>query len=657
MSIQIFLKQTMRAKIRLILNILLLTATAAFFVISANLYQNSTRNLQLVENAYSTIGAMEIYGNVNAQGQLVSASDPASVGNHLLTAFDYDLSPLTNHSAVQSYDWRYRCAAYIPGTTAVDYRFSELANTLIKDPNAVSLRLMRDQIRFTIKSSTPVEVPLQGWTSQNCYYLGINVIESAAGLEYPDVHLAFTQSEREDWIHRYAEALKVLNNSEETDSITFYPDVEYTMSCSFRSCYWLWNPETGKYSYRAQMMGVDFAPDLYSQETGLEYNSRFGEIDIWLNEFEWEGPFFLQRSETIASDPTLAEYWAKAKAAVLWSSQSFPLTLTSDIESIPAWYAGGMYLNEGRMITAEEYASGAQVCMVSAKLADYHGWKIGDTLEMNLYTFDSYQDDEGSQYLYGPWYGKNNDGFFDKGTYTIVGIYGQRELSVPEGVAPEVFYQPGNTIYAPTTSAQNLPPQEEWPLQPSLLTLRLKSGTMADYLKDMETLGLTHEKDSAYTIKFYADDQGYGNVAGPLQEMRRNAKLLLGLSVVLLAVTMILTAFLFSRQHKHSAGILRMLGGSRGQAFSAILACAVAVAAAGGILGTILGGALTQSVGASILGDTAENAAVALHTGASPALMAISGVGCILLFLLLIAIFTATYIGKEPRQLLPENKG
>jgi ABC-type antimicrobial peptide transport system permease subunit len=326
------------------------------------------------------------------------------------------------------------------------------------------------------------------------------------------------------------------------------------------------------------------------------------------------------------------------------------------MESIPAWRAGGMYLNEGRMITAEEYASGARVCMIPASMADYQGWTVGDTLEMNLYTFDSYQDDEGDQYLYGPWYGKNNDGFFDKGTYTIVGIYGQRDVSAPAGVAPEVFYQPGNTIYAPTTSAQNLPSQEEWPLQPSLLTIRLKNGTMAKYLKDMETLGLTDENDGEYTIKFYVDDQGYSKVESSLKEMNRNAKLLLGLSAALLAVTMVLTAFLFSRQHKHSVGILRMLGGSKGQAFTAILACAAVVVAAGGVVGTVLGGVLTQSVGASILGD-AETAAVELATGASPVLTALTGVGSIALFLVLTAIFAATYINKEPRALLPEDKG
>ena len=65
---------------------------------------------------------------------------------------------------------------------------------------------------------------------------------------------------------------------------------------------------------------------------------------------------------------------------------------------------------------------------------------------------------------------------------------------------------------------------------------------------------------------------------------------------------------------------------------------------------------LTQSVGTSILGD-AETAAVELATGASPVLTAVSGVGCMVLFLALAATFTATYIGKEPRALLPEDKG
>ena len=190
-------------------------------------------------------------------------------------------------------------------------------------------------------------------------------------------------------------------------------------------------------------------------------------------------------------------------------------------------------------------------------------------------------------------------------------------------------------------------------MQTSLLTFHLQNGSIDAFKAAVEEMGLTDQVPGEYEIKFSYFDQGYSKIAGGLQEMHRNAKILLGLSAALLAVTMILTAFLFSRQHKHSVGILRMLGGSKKQAFTAILVCAAAVVAAGGIVGTVLGGALTQSVGASILSDT--EAAVELATGASPLLTALTGAGCIALFLLLTAIFTATYITKEPRALLPKD--
>ena len=336
---------------------------------------------------------------------------------------------------------------------------------------------------------------------------------------------------------------------------------------------------------------------------------------------------------------------------------SFAVTLTNDITDVPAWYVGYMYLNEGRTITKEEYASGAKVCMISARLAEKQGWQVGDKLDLHLYQHERFQNNTGTFIAGGIFASVYMEDFFDQGEYEIVGIYGDREVSIESDAAPEVFERPWNVIYIPENSAPNAPALEERPIQASLVTIKLKNGTMNEFKAAVEEMGLTDQVPGEYEIKFSYFDQGYSKIQPGLVEMNRNAVLLLGLSAILLLVTMILTAFLFSRQHKHSAGILRMLGGSKGQAFTAILACAAAVVAAGGIVGTVLGGALTQSVGASILGDTAASAKVALSTGASPVLTALSGVGSMVLFLLLTAIFTVTYIGKEPRALLPEDKG
>ena len=304
------------------------------------------------------------------------------------------------------------------------------------------------------------------------------------------------------------------------------------------------------------------------------------------------------------------------------------------------------------MITAEEYASGAKVCMISARTAEYQGWKIGDTLKLQCYDFDGFYDKTGTRELTAPWYYRGIDGFFHSGEYEIVGIFGQSEVTDMGDTAEEVFYQPWNTIYIPTNSVENAPDE---PIQPSTLTILLQNGSIDAFKAAVEEMGLTEQKTGQYQLKFSYFDAGYDKVKPGLDEMNQNAKLLLGLSAALLAVTMILTAFLFAQQHKHSAGILRMLGGSKKQAFTAILTCAAVVVAAGGIVGTILGGVLTQSVGASIMGDVASTT-VALATGANAGLTILTGLGCIALFLALTAIFTATYIGKEPRALLPKDQ-
>ena len=328
-----------------------------------------------------------------------------------------------------------------------------------------------------------------------------------------------------------------------------------------------------------------------------------------------DAPYQIQRWEDVQSDPEEAAYWDTLWNANLYSVSSFAVTLTDDITDIPAWYVGLMYLNEGRAITEEEYASGAKVCMISARLAEKQGWQVGDKLDLYLYQHERFSNGTGTFIAGGISASVYTEDFFGQGEYEIVGIYGDREVATESDAAPEVFAQPWNVIYIPENSAPHAPAVEDRPIQPSLITIELKNGSINAFKAAVEEMGLTDQVPGEYEIKFSYFDQGYSKIQPGLVEMNRNAVLLLGLSAILLLVTMILTAFLFSRQHKHSAGILRMLGGSKKQAFTAILVCAAAVVAAGGIVGTVLGGALTQTVGASIMGDV-ESTTAALATGA-----------------------------------------
>ena len=674
-SIRIFLQQTVRKKSRFVLNLALLCAVTVFFVVSLNLYANSMRNLQTVEDTYSTIATMEIYGDVNKEGDLVQPSAADRVGRFLLTRYGYDLSPLQELPMVQNIDLRYRCAAYIPEQVPL----TQYAQERYPDPGEISAVGLKENdtflgypyntFRFQIKGDQPVEVDLTKESSRPGYAVAVLNVTVTASV-YPQIQyeekIGFSiQLMNDERAAQYGDDIRRLNRTEDTHKLIFYPGVEYVVEGAFNLNSWyrydteskqfitvnhgLWHtPEFAGANMTFSLSGLNCAYtsiDLQYRNSGEYYQYQYAS----------DAPYQIQRWEDVQSDPEEAAYWDTLWNANLYSVSSFAVTLTDDITDIPAWYVGLMYLNEGRAITEEEYASGAKVCMISARLAEKQGWQVGDKLDLYLYQHERFSNGTGTFIAGGISASVYTEDFFGQGEYEIVGIYGDREVATESDAAPEVFAQPWNVIYIPENSAPHAPAVEDRPIQPSLITIELKNGSINAFKAAVEEMGLTDQVPGEYEIKFSCFDQGYSKIAGGLQEMNRNAKILLGLSAALLAVTMILTAFLFSRQHKHSAGILRMLGGSKKQAFTAILVCAAAVVAAGGIVGTVLGGALTQTVGASIMGDV-ESSTVALATGANATLTALTGAGCIVLFLLLTAIFTATYIGKEPRGLLPKDQ-
>ena len=676
-AIQIFLLQTRRGTKRLALQLVLLCTVTAFFVVSLNLYQNSVLNLQAVEDTYSTIATMEIYGDVNVEGDLVLPSAADRVGRFLLTRYGYDLSPLLELPMVQNIDLRYRCAAYIPG----EIPLIEYAKESYPNPDTLAINGLQEydvrlgypytMFRFQIKGDQPVEVDLTKESSRPGYaaaVLDVTVISSVyPQMQYEEKIGFFIQLMNDERTAQYGDDIRRLNRTGDTHKLIFYPGVEYVVEGAFNVNAW--------YRYDAEADRLVTVEHAYKKHGDFAYmnmvfslsglNCAYTSIDLrYRNSGEYyqyqyasDAPYQIQRWEDVQNDPEEAAYWDALWNANLYSASSFAVTLTDDITDIPAWYVGQMYLSEGRAITKEEYASGAKVCMISARLAEKQGWQVGDKLDLHLYQRERFQNETGTTITGGIFASIHNGEFFDESEYEIVGIYGDREFAIDSDAAPEVFAHPWNAIYIPEKSAPHAPALEDRPIQASLLTIELQNGTVKEFQAAVEKLGLTEQKSGQYQLKFSYFDQGYDKIKGGLVEMNRNAVLLLALSLILLLVTMILMAFLFSRQHKHSAGILRMLGGSKQQAFIAIFTCAAVVVAAGGAIGTILGGGLTAIVGASTLGDAAASAAVELATGASPMLTVLSGLGCVALFLLLTAIFTATYINKEPRALLPEDKG
>ena len=66
------LRQLTRKPARIIIFILILVLLTAFFCVSLNLYMNSINNIKHADEAFSTIAVMELYADMDENGNVVS---------------------------------------------------------------------------------------------------------------------------------------------------------------------------------------------------------------------------------------------------------------------------------------------------------------------------------------------------------------------------------------------------------------------------------------------------------------------------------------------------------------------------------------------------------------------------------------------------------
>ena len=406
----------------------------------------------------------------------------------------------------------------------------------------------------------------------------------------------------------------------------------------------------------------------------------YGSTDFYVNykyeiettsETTTEQPFPIQRWEDVQSDPELKAYYEALWEGTKIQNSTFTVCLTHDLTGVPVYHLGGASLNSGRIITEEEYETGAKVCMISKQLANLQKWEIGDKLNMRFYEFEAFpnNNDEWTDNM-ATWH-KNTEGFFYQEEYEIVGVYDQAPTTGNSGIARSTLSMPWNTIYIPHNAVENTKPLAELPVHGALLTIWLENGAVDAFLADMKAKGFTETKEGQYNTTFTFYDQGYSQVRPGLEAMRGTARLLLTLSSALLAVTVILMAYFFAQSFKQSVGIFRMLGGTKASAICALLVCALVMTLTGAAIGGLTGQALAQGVGIEILKDNIARSEmnaifqafvlnrdepIELSVEAN-ALLTVKAACVALAFPVAMLIFVGFYIKKEPRALLPKGEG
>lgn len=661
---KIFIEQLKRSKKTVVYFWLLLIA-ATFFVTSMNLYRNSIRNLQTSESTFSTLAVTELYGEVDRYGELVERNSEEHIGYQPVGVRGYDISKIINSEAVRSYDLRTHYGAYIEECPAMVY-----IPQVNSDGTDIPEWGMRsgNVIRFKIRAKEPLEMEYHPDTlNQKEYHFGLDVIDEAAGcFEYPEtMYYSDLGFKPEEW-EAHAEDIKAFNQTDDTDRLILYPNVEYVAILRPHGS-WIWNEEgTLKYTMYYITANFNLAVPLQDyQNIRLTYDGGREGVEYEVG----DTPFPIQRWEDVQNDPKLKTYFEDLWQDIHVQQYTHNVVATNDVTFVPAFHLGNTALCEGRFITEEEYESGAKVCLISKEVAQDQQWKIGDKLNMKLFESDyipnaPFVPDEAI-------YDAEKTPFVDEGKYEIVGIYESYLSAGNTELAPDTLEASPFTIFVPTNSIAKPRDQKDVMVHGSTFSVKVKNGLVEEFVQDMEANGVTTGGKGEYTPKFTFYDQGYSAVKSSLLSMNNTAKLLLLLSSILLLIICVLVAYFFWQNQRQTVGIFRLLGGTKKQAVSAVLLCSMVLTILGSAAGGIGGYGLAYIVGNGIIQEnieeiemdmSQENDLSALteqesdiRVAADP-LVTLQACGALLLCPVFLLGFVSADINKEPRELLPKNK-
>ena len=678
------LKQLFRKPIRTVLCILVLILLTAFFCTSLNLYRDSQHNLQLANDTYTTIAIMELYADVDSRGNIINDVTKAEdyAGYHALTVYGYDLEPIITAPSVKKYELRARYGAFNEANIAVRYNDKKQAIPICNE-DIIRFKIVPehqkeaeadkewndvefvDDGRYRIHTFSFVDSDTHTSRKYN-----LDIVESAINVfDYEKLPILFNISLDNIYTTTPLTDTNSLMPSAEyadkPDCIILEPNTEYIASISgLSSSSNTFNAANSL--YKIQTFGV--ARDKFFRSNYYCYS--IGRSEYVSCDYPYENPFWIYEYDELKSKPEMLKKYEQIARAYYINSRSFGVMTTNDLTGIPAFHLGNMFIPEGRMITEEEYASGAKVCMISTDLAKLQGWNVGDKIDFSFYEYNNFVNATIWGSRLSPRYTYTDpDHFFDNGEYEIVGVYNVRPLTGTSAVSASAVSVPWNTIYIPEKSLENAPAEEDRPVTGALLTIWLENGKIEPFIARMNELGITGAKQGDYEARFTFYDQGYSRIQPSLEALSGTAELLLILSSSLLVIAALLLAFFYAQSQKQSIGTMRLLGCSKARAFAAVMLSALIIAVTGALIGAAIGHALTASVGESIMASAnqtpeeflafsaylAESTQVEVEfaLGADASVSLLTCLAALGLFIAGTLVFVLRYLGKGPRELLP----
>ena len=276
---------------------------------------------------------------------------------------------------------------------------------------------------------------------------------------------------------------------------------------------------------------------------------------------------------------------------------SVPVVLTDSIMSMYNFSAGITPIKEGRAFTDEEYASGAQVCVISTALAKANDLKVGDRLEFQFYNRGKlYAEDTRlatDTEFYAPYFNGITP-ITDTMEYEIVGICKNDKF-----LFGEHDFTP-NTVFIPSASMTDEAVREnlnaDWePMSTKLTSVIIENGKLYEFREEMESLG--------YGDCFlYSDENGMTDIFLAAVERENHIKPIFCASAIVFAAVALICTILAGVMIKRTDEYKEILAQSRAKAYFAAVLSTFTFSICALLLGVIASYFLFDTVAALLIG-------------------------------------------------------
>lgn len=328
-------------------------------------------------------------------------------------------------------------------------------------------------------------------------------------------------------------------------------------------------------------------PVLGSTQTDMEGNRMPDEVDDEHFYDEVTAGFY---------DSPIGRRWLNIIST--WDNlrHTFPVTGTSDIYLMMAFYNGNAYISRGREFTEEEYARGDRVCLVSEVFAKREGLAIGDALPLAL-QYANYRRTAGRSFATNTAAAftlVNAKGeiypIFEEGNYKIVGMYGgQSGLRDEYGLGYNEIIIPSRSVKH--SDADNI--LESGPMAGSNTSFRIENGTIDEYMEKWNKLQIPNVE-----ITFY--DRGYSELEANINNMKYIARLLIVMGVTMVLMVLAYFSWLFILKQKERTAVERCLGFRKRHSFVSLFSGIFLLVLVGSVCGSVAGSYLSGEIAGKI---------------------------------------------------------